>query len=669
MRTWSAVKVFASGVVFLMMVTSGSVVNGVLHYSPSAAIPNAQSLSVRTVGSNGKALSNVTVQGLMQLPPSVGVGFSTVFIGRSGINGIYEVKNLSVVRQLSSQWFQYKRFHHNDAFSPFVLVFLTYESDGVNYTSQTSIRLTPSEILQGNSFQATAQLHKDSSNHLIRDHKIHSSNLASSGLASPSVNLQPQSISNPLPTSWYDGSNMWVQQNATQVNGTSGSPLVIPLSQGQVSSYSEVEAGEFMQATSTDLTGAILNPYSNSNYEVTTGSSNGQNSGTYTIGVWDPNWQTSFSYAYILGNLTVANYQLYQYNSYYAYMCSRFGLYCNKVWTPTGQYQTLVAITQIATGSYNIQGSVKEGQSPPWYSNQNKYMQLNYTQNPPSQSYKNQYGYSVYEITSTDIASIMTNYAELAGIVVAVGGIILTLATDGIWAIVAGISSSALGLLTTVIQWGSSSSTSIYSAVQYSSTDGQTPQLYLGYTNAPLELTDKSGSTTSVDVPTVFAYVYSPPPPSSGGGGGGCVLNGTLVQLYNGTTIPVQDLKYGMNTLSYSVQTHSLIRTTVTSITKTNVSMIMAINGGQLMISGMSDQPVYVKLSNGTEEWLTIGELSYNMQLFDPLNSTWINITSLSLLFGNFTVYDVQTAQVFHNGHTIRSDYIANGILVDMKIG
>lgn len=95
--------------------------------------------------------------------------------------------------------------------------------------------------------------------------------------------------------------------------------------------------------------------------------------------------------------------------------------------------------------------------------------------------------------------------------------------------------------------------------------------------------------------------------------------------------------------------------------------MVMEVNGGEICISGMYDQPVFVKLQHGTEEWLTIGQLSYGMELYNPMNNSWTNVSGISLRFGNFTVYDVQTGQMFHIGMSVRSDYMANGFLVDRK--
>jgi hypothetical protein len=87
----------------------------------------------------------------------------------------------------------------------------------------------------------------------------------------------------------------------------------------------------------------------------------------------------------------------------------------------------------------------------------------------------------------------------------------------------------------------------------------------------------------------------------------------------------------------------------------------------QLLLSGFADQPIFVKLNNGKEEWIAIGKLSYSMQIYDPLNNSWIPIKSLSLEIGNFTVFNVVAAKQILNGSIVYSDYIANNILLDMK--
>ncbi|MBX8645761.1 MAG: hypothetical protein KIS30_03255 [Thermoplasmata archaeon] len=88
---------------------------------------------------------------------------------------------------------------------------------------------------------------------------------------------------------------------------------------------------------------------------------------------------------------------------------------------------------------------------------------------------------------------------------------------------------------------------------------------------------------------------------------------------------------------------------------------------GMVKVTGLTDQPIYVQLQNGTEEWLLLGQLNFTMKIFDPLNNTWLPVYNITALHGNFTVYDVSAAPVYH-GSTLGGDYIANGIFLDDKI-
>ncbi len=155
-------------------------------------------------------------------------------------------------------------------------------------------------------------------------------------------------------------------------------------------------------------------------------------------------------------------------------------------------------------------------------------------------------------------------------------------------------------------------------------------------------------------------YHATPPP--------GCVLFGTSITLFNGKTIPVQDLTIGKQILSYDFSNESLIQGIVNGITVSNVSHVWEIDG-IIGISGVKDQPLYVQLQNGTEELLPLGELNNTMEIFDPLNSTWIQVYNITVFNGNFTVYDISASppSVFHNDTGIQGDYIANGILVPDK--
>ncbi len=144
------------------------------------------------------------------------------------------------------------------------------------------------------------------------------------------------------------------------------------------------------------------------------------------------------------------------------------------------------------------------------------------------------------------------------------------------------------------------------------------------------------------------------------------MVYGTNITLSNGEQIPVQDLKVGMKTLSYDPSTGELITTTVSQIKVSNSSYIMVINGN-IEATGLNIQPIFVKFENGTVGWTMIGNLNYTMQLYYPLNNTWVPVTSLKIIFGNFTVYDITTSRQI-NGGFVYNDYIANGYLLDTKL-
>lgn len=158
------------------------------------------------------------------------------------------------------------------------------------------------------------------------------------------------------------------------------------------------------------------------------------------------------------------------------------------------------------------------------------------------------------------------------------------------------------------------------------------------------------------------------PPSGGGGGGGGCVLNGTLVSISTNHAIPVQELKVGQNLLSYNTNGGKLVREKVTGINVSHVNSIIDINNGLLYVSGTNDQPIYVSLPGGLHTWIMVGNLTTSDMIFNPLNSTWIPVNSVQVLHGNFTVYDVMGSKIFYENGYLRSNYIADGVLLDKKM-
>ena len=189
----------------------------------------------------------------------------------------------------------------------------------------------------------------------------------------------------------------------------------------------------------------------------------------------------------------------------------------------------------------------------------------------------------------------------------------------------------------------------------------------------------EASSIFSVDEDTVYRWAErwnseksvadlerSGRPPTSPPGGGGCVLFGTNITLANGTTIPVQLLRHGMKILSYNPDNGSLVDSTVLYVNSSSVTLVVNVNG-IVYISGLNDQPVYVQVQNGTKEWVMLEQLNFTMKIYYPINNTWVPVSSLTILTGNFTVFDVVSSNFFYNGNYLRSDYIANGILLDKK--
>ncbi len=152
-------------------------------------------------------------------------------------------------------------------------------------------------------------------------------------------------------------------------------------------------------------------------------------------------------------------------------------------------------------------------------------------------------------------------------------------------------------------------------------------------------------------------------------GGNGCVLFDSNISLYNDSTILVQNLKTGEITMSYYPQLGVLYPSIVSEIVVSNVTSVFNIDEGLICVSGPTDQPLYAQYQNGTDAWVLLGNLTVGMKLLDPLSGSWINITSLVVMNGNFTVYEVDTIPFFLQQGALRNDYIANGILLDHKIG
>ncbi len=146
-------------------------------------------------------------------------------------------------------------------------------------------------------------------------------------------------------------------------------------------------------------------------------------------------------------------------------------------------------------------------------------------------------------------------------------------------------------------------------------------------------------------------------------GGGGSVAAGTLIMLADGSQIAAQNLKVGMQLLSYDMSTHQFVNATITryfSVVTNNQMEISTSTGKPLIVDQNPAQKLYVQLSDGTVTLTSVTQLSVGNKLLDPLSDEWVPITALHYQDGGTHVmYDIYT--------TTPGNYIANGILDPLK--
>lgn len=175
-------------------------------------------------------------------------------------------------------------------------------------------------------------------------------------------------------------------------------------------------------------------------------------------------------------------------------------------------------------------------------------------------------------------------------------------------------------------------------------------------------VTGTSGSLTHT-VP-VSVYVGVPPwDPVCGSPGGGSVMAGTMITMADGSTVPVQSLKVGMEVLSYDMTTQQFVHTKITrfvTVTVHNEMVIRTVDGRSLTTDQNPAQKLYVMFPNGTWTLLPVTELNVGYRLFDPTGQTWIPITHIHYKnHGTYVMYDIYP--------TAPGNYIANGYLDPYK--
>lgn len=600
-----------------------------------------QSITITVVDQQGHRLSNVSVQGLLTLPPTLGAGVKTVFAGTTNSVGILVVKHLNKLLNFSRSWVLYQGKTLAKLSSPSILLFLTYTKDNSTYFAQSSISTTSMHLLRGYSYNSRAVL-----------------NVGKSSLM-PSSNSKPNKTGNtansagiggPLPLAfqccpgnlnfhcWYivcskaspvQSIPLGMMQSSPDLNGNFGGTVDVMYFQD---SESYLKAG-FTIGLGSKIGSAV---YDQGATIWQTSSSSSFLENTQTV----PDSSHTSSYVVACGQMEGAQYQEWK--------CG------NDTMVPTNTYMYMGAI-------YNLQpppssGTVFFGTPSSTYMN---YVEQNYSLQQVANVGSSKYYTSATTYQTTVDNMFATSDTTWLNAGVDIGALLLAF-VPGIDVITAAVLASVVCSIT----YGSTS-TSMYMA----QSEIWAEPNYAVDEYARVSVANWYTGSEYVQVPLVQYYI-SGFSTSTSSGGGGCVLNGTLVTLSNGSTIPVQDLQPGMKTLSYDTSNGSLLNTTVSRIIETNVSSVLLINH-HISISGLGDQPVFVKLANGSMEWLVLGLLNYSMQIYNPVNDTWLPIKSIILERGNYSVYDVQTARQFMGNinRTVINDYIANGILLDKKIG
>ena len=160
----------------------------------------------------------------------------------------------------------------------------------------------------------------------------------------------------------------------------------------------------------------------------------------------------------------------------------------------------------------------------------------------------------------------------------------------------------------------------------------------------------------------IAVSVVAPPPPC--GCGGGSVAAGTLITLADRTQVPVQNLKAGMQLLSYDITSHQYVNTTITrfvTVVTHNQIVISTSTGKPLIVDQNPAQKLYVKMPDGTVTLMSVTDLRVDYDVFDAISQTWVPITDIhSQSSGNHLMYDIYP--------TAPGNYIANDYLDPLKM-
>ena len=121
-------------------------------------------------------------------------------------------------------------------------------------------------------------------------------------------------------------------------------------------------------------------------------------------------------------------------------------------------------------------------------------------------------------------------------------------------------------------------------------------------------------------------------PQGGGGGGGSCVAGTTPILLHNGKFIDASEIRVGDKVVTYNPQDNTYGTGKVQKVFITNQTEEMTINQ---YLQLAPDQ--FVLTERG---WVQAINLTLNDSLFDALNSSYVQIFSISEMAGEYTIYD-----------------------------
>ncbi len=126
------------------------------------------------------------------------------------------------------------------------------------------------------------------------------------------------------------------------------------------------------------------------------------------------------------------------------------------------------------------------------------------------------------------------------------------------------------------------------------------------------------------------------------------VFGSGLLSMASGGTEPVSTAAVGQVVLGYNMQEQKIVPTIIVGVKKIVSNNKYVINGNLQVDSG---EDLIVNRTNLLASQLKVGD-----KMFDPLTNQTIIVSSIAITYGNYTVYEIDTAPT--------DNFIDNGYLI-----